>query len=452
MRTTIHSMSLIGVALVGTVVGATGALACHKATQEADAPETSEWQLLASDLPSALMSVSGRSPADMYAVGADKGHGPLVLHFDGTAWKSLHTGSTGDLWWVQAIPDGPVLMAGAGATVLRYDGQHFDRLSTPGLGKQTIYGVWGKSGQDFYAVGSAAGRNGFIWHYRGSEFDNEVLPVDLPRIANGEVPGFFKVWGTGDDVWVVGAGGATLHRKGSAPFAVVPSGTRNTLFTTHGVGDRLLAVGGANNGVLLELQGGTPPRFHDVSPAGMGLIQGVYASDRYGDWASGERGFVYTRKGTGAFAAVDHGMPLPVTTSLHSIFVDSSGGVWSAGGNVLTPSLDGGVLLHYGDHVLPVAYDDEDMAMVKDAGSARRLSRRGRRRRQDPIDRATVGRAGARRDPDRPPAADCSRAEPLPSLRRDVGRVGGLRHGRHGRLRQRAAARRRRRSRPEQGH
>ncbi len=366
MRTTIHSMSAIGVALLGTILGATEPLACHKPSS-AVVPKTGEWQLLASELPSALMSVSGRSPTDMYSVGADKGQGPLVLHFDGTAWKSLHTGSTGDLWWVQAIPDGPTLMAGAGAIVLRYDGKRFERMPTPGLGKQTIYGVWGKSGEDFYAVGSAAGRNGFIWHYRGAGFDNEVLPLDVPRIANGELPGFFKVWGTGDDVWVVGAGGAVLHRKGSAPFTVVPSSAKDTLFTTHGTGDRLLAVGGASNGVLLELQGGSPPRFHDVSPPGAGLIQGVFASDRYGDWASGERGLVYTRKGTGAFAAVDHGIPLPVTTSLHSIFVDSSGGVWSAGGNVLTPSLDGGVLLHYGDHVPTVAYDEA--AMVDGAGA-----------------------------------------------------------------------------------
>ena len=326
LRTIIHSMSAIRVALLGTVVGAVVPLACHRQSP-ADAPKTGEWQLLASELPSALMSVSGRSPADIYAVGADKGHGPLLLHFDGTAWRSLHTGSTGDLWWVQAIPDGPVLMAGASATVLRYDGEHFERMPTPGLGKQTIYGVWGKSGQDFYAVGSAAGRDGFIWHYRAGSFATEVLPLDVPRVANGEVPGFFKVWGTGDDVWVVGAGGAILHRKGSAPFAVARSGAKDTLFTTHGTGDRLLAVGGASNGVLLELQSGSPPRFHDDSPPGMGLIQGVFTSDRFGDWASGERGFVYTRKGTAAFTAVDHGIQLPVTTSLHSIFVDSSGGV-----------------------------------------------------------------------------------------------------------------------------
>lgn len=333
--------------------------ACHPvpATPEA----RPEWQLVASELPSALLSVSGRSPDDIFSVGADKGHGPLVLHFDGKAWKQLHTGHTGDLWWVFTPPEGPVLMAGAGGTVLRYDGRTFERMPTPGLGKQTVYGVWGRSAADFYAVGSAAGRDGFIWHYHGAAFEKETLPLDLPRIAEGEVPGFFKVWGTGDDVWVVGAGGTVLHRTGTSPFTVVPSGAKETLFTVHGAGERLVTVGGAGNGVLLELQS---TRLHDASPPAAGLLQGIFVSDRYGDWASGERGSVYTRMGTAPFALVDHGLSLPATSSsLHSIFVDAGGGVWSAGGNVLTPSLDGGMLLHYGTPVPPVMLEEEEVAM-----------------------------------------------------------------------------------------
>lgn len=235
MTTLVHGTRDLAVMLLATGV-ALAAAGCHKPSAP-EAAEDSEWQLLASELPSALLSVSGRSADDMYAVGADKGHGPLVLHFDGRSWTSLHTGTTGDSWWVQAIPDGPVLMAGAAATVLRYDGQHFERVPTPGLGKQTVYGVWGKSAADFYAVGSAAGRDGFIWHQHDGRFDDETLPLDLPRVADGEVPGFFKVWGTGDDVWVVGAGGTVLHREGAAPFAVVPSGARGSLFTVHGTGD-----------------------------------------------------------------------------------------------------------------------------------------------------------------------------------------------------------------------
>jgi hypothetical protein len=350
-----------------TSLAAAAPVACTKPAPS-EPPQAPAWQLLAHDLPSALLSVSGRSASDVYAVGADKGHGPLVLHFDGKAWSRMHTGQTGDLWWVQALPGGPVLMAGAGGMVLRYDGQHFERMSTHGLGRQTVYGVWGKTGDDFYAVGSAAGRSGFIWHYHGGTFDHEVVPLDVPRMASGEVPGFFKVWGSGDEVWVVGAGGAVLHRKGAAPFTVVPSGVKDTLFTVSGTDDRLLTVGGGSNGVLLELAGRTPPSLKNVSPPTAGLLQGIFASDRFGDWASGERGFIFTRRGKDAFTLVEHGLDLPTASSLHSVFVDGAGGVWSAGGNVLTPALDAGMLLHYGDPVPVITIADED-GTAPDAGT-----------------------------------------------------------------------------------
>jgi hypothetical protein len=343
---------------VAVVFVSFAAFGCHK--EPAPAPPAAaprEWQLLASELPSALMSVAARSPSDVYAVGADKGQGPLVLHFDGKRWSEMRTGQHGDLWWVYVPPQGPAIMAGANATVLRVDGGRFERMKTPGLGRQTVYGVWGTSADDFYAVGSAAGRHGFVWHYHGGAFETEPLPADLPRVANRELPGFFKVFGAGDDVWVVGAGGTILHRKSAGPFAVMPTETKDTLFTIHGTAGRLLAVGGSGNGVVLDEAGGSP--FRDVSPPGAGLIQGVFAAP-HADWASGERGLVYVRPepGPGAFTVVDHGLSLPPASSLHSIFVDTAGGIWSAGGNVLTPALDGGMLLHCGEHTPPVVIDD----------------------------------------------------------------------------------------------
>jgi hypothetical protein len=361
-------------AFLATVLVATAglALACTqsgKPDRSAEPAAQRQWQILASELPSALLSVSARSATDVYAVGADKGHGPLVLHFDGKRWHELATGHRGDLWWVQALPGGPVLMSGASGSILRYDGSHFERLETPGLGSQTVYGVWGKSGDDFYAAGSAAGRKGFVWHYHAGKFETETLPLDLPRVAGGELPGFFKVFGVGDEVWVVGAGGAVMHRRGSAPFEVCPPSTHDTLFTVHGVAGHVLAVGGSGNGVVLD---GLSEAFHDESPPGAGLIQGVFASDR-GDWASGERGAVYTRApGAHAFHTIDHGLVLPAESSLHSIFVDTAGGVWSAGGNVLTPALNAGMLIHYGDPVPPVVIDDEGdaPAAVADGGAA----------------------------------------------------------------------------------
>ena len=253
---------------------------------------------------------------------------------------------------MQAFPGGPVLMAGANATVLRYDGGRFERLPTPGLAKQTVYGVWGTSGDDFYAVGSAAGRNGFIWHYHGGAFEKETLPLDLPRIADGEVPGFFKVWGTGDDVWVVGAGGAILHRKGSAPFAVVPSGTKDTLFTVHGAGDRLLAVGGASNGVLLERDGERRRLPRRVATRQRGSSR---ASSRATGTATGRAASAASSTSATGHRPLRDRRPRALRCPRRRRSTRSSSTRRAACGRPAAtcsrPALDGGMLLHYGDPV-----------------------------------------------------------------------------------------------------
>ncbi|HQY63073.1 MAG TPA: hypothetical protein PK141_16855, partial [Polyangiaceae bacterium] len=216
-------------------------------------PATGAWRDVATSLPSALLAVSGTSRSDVYVVGADKGAGPAVHHFDGTAWTPLATGQRGDLWWVNALPGGPVFMAGASGMVLRYQAGKFERMPTPGLAKQTIFGVHALAANDVYAVGGASGRDGFIWHFDGTSFKEERLPDDLPRTDKGESPGLFKVWGEGDDVWAVGGAGTVLHKKKGGAFKVVPSGATETLFTVHGTGGKVYAVWGASNGRALEI-------------------------------------------------------------------------------------------------------------------------------------------------------------------------------------------------------
>ena len=58
---------------------------------------------LTADESAALFSVSGTSEKNVWAVGADKGKGPLVLHFDGTSWSRVATGHRGDLWWIHTL-------------------------------------------------------------------------------------------------------------------------------------------------------------------------------------------------------------------------------------------------------------------------------------------------------------------------------------------------------------
>jgi len=329
-------------------------LALGAATSCGGKHSSSRWQLVASELPEAVLSIAGRSDHDVWAVGADQGNGPLALHYDGSAWARVPTGSRGTLWWTQSFADGTTMMAGAQSTILvTTDGATFTRQHTPGLANATVFGLWGATSSDVYAVGGIAGRDGFIWHWDGtawSEVDlsNVLPPAGLPATDLGDWPGFFKVWGDGvGRVYVVGGSGVLLRRSAGGPFVLVPTGAADaTLFTVHGTVFGAVAVGGGGNGRILEASAAGDVK--DVTPPGAPLIQGVAVDLDGNGYASGAMGAMFTRSAGGVWRALDIQLALPPIESLHAVWIDPAGGVWSVGGNVVTPALDHGAILHSG--------------------------------------------------------------------------------------------------------
>jgi hypothetical protein len=301
------------------------------------------WQVVAQSAEAALLSVSGTAADDVWMVGADTGEGPLVLHYDGSVWERKTTGVSADLWWVHALADGSVYMSGSDAVVLRYQSGVFQRMNTPGLGKHIVFGVWASSANDVYAVGSAQGRNGFVWHYDGQAWADLPLPAGLPLDMNQDAPGFFKVWGgSSSDVWVVGDRGVVLHGAAASGFQVVPSGTSERLFTVHGAAGTVAMVGGGSAGEALDLE---TDELVAVTPPGSGLLQGVCVSEAGAVWAVGAGGSVFMREKAQA-NWLDLSADVAVQ-SLHSVWLDPDGGAWSVGGNVLSSDLDQGVGLYY---------------------------------------------------------------------------------------------------------
>lgn len=314
-------------------------LGCGSDSTRIEAPAAEpEWSS-AIESRAALLSVHGTTSDDVWLVGADDGDGPLALHWDGARWQRAETGVRGNLWWVHAFAGGPAYVAGSDGMVLRSVDGAFERLPTPGLGKDIVFGIWGDTPDDLYAVGTSAGRNGFIWHFDGSSWRDLELPGDIPRDAQHDVPGFFKVWGrASDDVWVVGADGVILRGNAADGFRWVPSEVTDTLFTVHAAGDRVAIVGGEGNGVILEADADAPLAATHIP--GAPLLQGVCAFGDDQGWAVGAGGSIFERR-NGAWNAVETGLPLQVE-SLHAVWSDPAGGVWAVGGNVLTPALDGG--------------------------------------------------------------------------------------------------------------
>ncbi len=310
-----------------------------------DPDPPAQWQLVRSGLPGALLSVWGTGPEDVWAVGADArdGTGPTVIHYDGDAWSGVPTGQgQGDLWWVFGFNGGPIYMGGDGGVILRYDGSDFTLMDTPGT--ETVFGIWGASPDDVWAVGGAsASAGGFAWRLSGDTWTAEPsVPADVTADA-----AIWKMFGaSANDAWAVGSNGVALHWDGTA-FTPGVTGVGSSLFTVSESEGLYTAVGGTATGFIVELAAGGTWTEVTPQPPPMGLAGVALGADGTGI-AVGSFGAVYTRSASG-WAAEDHG--LPVQQNLHGAWIDDAGGLWAVGGQTLAPPLTDGVLLHFGPPV-----------------------------------------------------------------------------------------------------
>jgi hypothetical protein len=296
----------------------------------------------------AMMSVHGTSQSDVWITGAEDSNGPLLLHYDGVAWSRELALPHGDLWWAHAESPTRAYFSGTDATVVRFDGEKYTRLSTPGLGDATVYGVFAKDQDDIYAVGSVRGRNGFIWHSVGQEFVELTLPASLPLDQNNDAPPLFKVAGAeGDSVLIVGERGTLLHGNARDGFTLVPTDTKERLFTVHSNPSTFMIVGGSSEGLALE--GDHPASQVPQRTTGFPLLQGAHMSPSGQAWLSGQDGVLF-RGSYGRFERLAGDLPVAVE-SLHAVWADPQGGVWTVGGAVLTGKLDQGRAFHFGSNV-----------------------------------------------------------------------------------------------------
>lgn len=336
-------------ALIVALGGLSSACSKHSAAPAAERgvsrPEGKDrWsRVFAEPFESALISVWGRGPDDVWTVGSASGDsGALLMHYDGSGWRRHALGLDVDLWWVNGVgDDGPIFFGGSSGTLLRYMGGAFTRLSPPNM-RGTIYGVWAAAADDVWAVGGDPNRSdgAFVWRYDGSA----VRAVSLP---DGVAPSvLYKVWGTApEDVWIVGTDSTLLHYDGSG-FVRLDTGAPDPLFTIHaraGATPRAIAVGGFDLAAAFEIEGDSTLE-RAALPAGTRQLFGVWIGEA-GTYTVGADAAVY-RRTPDAWEAVDTGLDLH--KALHAVWVDPSGGVWAVGGDVLVPPLGQGVMVHYG--------------------------------------------------------------------------------------------------------
>ena len=303
------------------------------------------WSVEQENLDGALLSVWGTADDDVWTVGGDArdGTGPLVLHYDGTSWERVETGQTaGDLWWVFGFEGGPIFMGGAGGLILRYEGGTFTPMDTPT--NDTVFGIWGATPTDVWAVGGTFDTNGFAWRLNGDTWELEPsLPTAL--VADAAI---WKVYGVGaDDVWLVGSDGISLSWDGQT-LDQADTGVGSSLFTVHANSQRYAAVGGLASGIIVENDGsGWAAAPGEPAPYG---LTGVVLDAADGGYAVGQYGSVHGRTAEG-WAEVD--TTLSIQRDLHGVWMAPSGVVWAVGGQTASFPLVDGVLIRLGEDVTP---------------------------------------------------------------------------------------------------
>jgi hypothetical protein len=315
-------------------------MACGGGGDDDDGGDGGTWEVVGQDQTAALLSVWGTGADDVWAVGGDPGddQGPLVLHYDGSAWTRLDSGQRElNLWWVFGFEGGPVFMSGEGGTILRYQDGEFTELETPGA--SIVFGMWGSAPDDVWAVGgNNGGGSGFVWRFDGEAWSE----VELPEQING-TDTVWKVAGiAADDVWMSATAAKTLHWNGSSlDFEAIP-GTDASFTSISGNGERFVAVGGQFDGAIYE---NTGEGWESALDGDAELLTGVAVS---GDaaYAVGRFGSVLRRTSEGW---VDESAA--TEENLHAVWIDPEGGIWAVGGQFESNPTTAGVMIHKGNAV-----------------------------------------------------------------------------------------------------
>lgn len=340
-------------ACIGCHVAPACAARDYMCTHDDGVPRIEPLRLVFDGLPAALLATAGTAADNVFVVGGDPedGRGPYVLHFNGSCWKRLSTGATGALWWISFQPiDGSFYMVGERGLILRYDltTGTFERFETPGT--PTLFGIWGQSADDIWAVGGEVGNEnggGVLWHFNGIAWSK----FDLSSTFPAGVPTLFKIWGRNpDDIYAVGRSGTILHYDGES-WSQQASDTIRPLFTVHGNDSLVVATGGFIDGALVENDGSG---FVDRTPRGIEQLNGVFVPPSGTAVAIGNSSTVALR-GTSDWLRGASGIGTP--RDFHAVWIDPEGGVWGVGGD-LSVSLSAGVLVYGGERVIPTAIDD----------------------------------------------------------------------------------------------
>lgn len=280
--------------------------------------------------PGWLLNTWGPSQTNLFVVGGTPEAG-RVDRYDGAAWSPVPLpAETPLLAWMWGWSGDTVFVVGARGTVLRGQGQGVAMTWTkePVPTTQDLWGVWGTSEADVWAVGGNGLADGDATLLHRTPSGWQAVPV--PPLQRALVRAFYKVWGTSaSDVWVVGQSGAVLHFDGIT-WTERLVGTGEDLISLWGVGERLVVVGGRTVGVVATFDGQT---WNTRSLPAVPGLNGIWMRDADHVHVAGTNGFTAHID----FKSLDVAPHAPITAlDLHAVFGTPDGALVAVGGNLLS--------------------------------------------------------------------------------------------------------------------
>ena len=213
----------------------------------------SAWKVVPSPNPGgvsrsdSLTAVDATSRANVWAVGSFRRQGTirtLTLHWDGSAWKRVHSPNPGgsdvenllsgiavlspsDAWAVGTHNT----LQGEHTLILHWDGSRWTRLKSPNPSENrhsdVLYAVSGSSQSDAWAVGGfydGTARRALTLHWDGDHWSS----VAGPSATNSDSANLFGVATDPANAWAVGYSGCCVYSSliaewGGSGWQILPS-------------------------------------------------------------------------------------------------------------------------------------------------------------------------------------------------------------------------------------
>jgi len=109
----------------------------------------SDWTRTDSPTTSRLLTLRGRGPDDIYAVGGVSA--AVVVHYDGTVWSEIEVEPVGGLMGVWTAPNEPVVVTGHNGAILWNDGDGFELSESNTF--NDLHVTWSDGAGNFIAGG-----------------------------------------------------------------------------------------------------------------------------------------------------------------------------------------------------------------------------------------------------------------------------------------------------------